>query len=147
MSLVPPLQQQQQIIREIGDPNGTITPIIATLWSLAANRGQVDPRLVALYAKRAALDIRSAEEQPSTDVVLGQDIADRQSARFDHILSMRAACQAEIVRIEGIARGSRPPAVGTLTASEPQPPTDLSSPDPNDPRYRGSAYTPLEPRW
>lgn len=141
-------QQQAQLLAEVGDPNGTLAPLIATLWTFHADRGTLDPWLPYLYAKRAALDVRLAEEQPATDLVIERDTQDKESVRFDHVQAMRDATHAELMRIEAKARSRRLPQAGALTRVEPQTPPYANQPDAADPLYRGSAYAPpLRERW
>src|ERR1039457_1220575 len=131
-------QQQAQIVTEVGDPYGTVAPIVVAVWSFYSDKTPIDSRLPYLYVKRAALGVRLAEEQPSTDVKVGPDIQDDEAARFDHVQAMRDETQAEIVRIETKARARRVPAQGVLTTAEPQTPLFPDQPDANAPMYRGS---------
>jgi hypothetical protein len=141
-----------QILAEVGDPNGTIQPLpstrstlgtiqplLPTLWTIYNDTFTQSKLLGGLYVKRAALDVRMAEEQQSNDFTVAQDVKDMQSVRFDHAKEMRDATHAEIVRIEAQARGSRVPASGALTTVEPV--TPAYGPDATDPRYTGSPYT------
>jgi hypothetical protein len=128
-----------QILAEVGDPNGTIQPLLPTLWTIYKDTFTQSKLLGGLYVKRAALDVRMAEEQQSNDFTVAQDVKDMQSVRFDHAKEMRDATHAEIVRIEAQARGSRVPASGALTTVEPV--TPAYGPDATDPRYTGSPYT------
>jgi hypothetical protein len=133
-----------QIIREVGDPNGSVAPLAATLFAAFADRRlrhpELGPRLQSHYTKRALLDLRLAEEQPSTDINVAQDIRDRQAQRFEHLVQMRADCQAEIERMEAIINANRAPKLAALTATEPIPPPYPGTPDANSPLYQGSPY-------
>src|SRR5947209_15116037 len=130
---------EAQIIAEVGDPNNTIGPVVEIVWDLMADRAAIDPRLQVLYTKRAALDARLAEEAPFIDFGSGQDRFSR-SQVHDHLQAMRESTQAEITRIEQIARANRTPAFGALTGTSPESPVTPSSPDATDPRYAGDPY-------
>lgn len=136
--------QQAQLIAEVGDPNGTVSLFLTVLWvSLSAKSAD----LQYLYAKRAMLDIRLAEEQPDTDLAIGRnDIVDSQSQRFAHLQQMRDDCQTEIVRIEAIERSNRGPVAGVLSTVEPQTPP-CGGPDSNWSAFRGSPYYRRAREW
>lgn len=139
--------EQQQVLNEVGDPNGTIAPLIPTLWTLYTDKASIDSRLTALYAKWAALGVRQAEEYDATDVVIGKEIADKESARFAHVDAMRTETHQEIVRVEARARARRVPQSGALTAVEPTTPPYSDQPDASDPLYQGSPYSSSYQRW
>jgi hypothetical protein len=137
---------QAQILREVGDPNTSITPLIATLWGLWDDKTGIGLELQYLYTKRAALDIRLKEQQPDTDITLTGELSDRQSQRFDHLQQMRDAAQMEITRLEGKIRANRGGASGAITTIAPESnPVTGSRLDANDPRYAGDPYYPLVP--
>lgn len=141
-------QQQAQIVEEVGDPYGTVAPVVVAVWAFYSDKTAIDSRLTYLYVKRAALDVRLAEEQQSTNVkVGGDDIQDQEASRFDHVQTMRDTTQAEIVRIEAMARARRVPAQGALTTVEPMTPLFPDQPDATDPLYTGSPYRPPWLRW
>jgi hypothetical protein len=131
---------QAQVLAEVGDPNGTIAPLLPVLWTIFADKALIDPALIRLYAKRSAIEARMAEEQGSIDFSLGQEVQDKQSQRFTHLVEMRAEAHAEILRIEAIATARRVPQTGALTATTPTTPPTPESPDANSALYQGSPY-------
>lgn len=131
---------QTDILAEVGDPNGTLTPLIATIWDLFADKALIRSDLQVLYTKRACLDRRLAEEYASTDVGISGEITDKESQRFAHMQQMRADCQLEIERIERIIHASRTPALGALTTLVPTSPPSTLGPDANDDLYLGTPY-------
>jgi hypothetical protein len=124
-----------QIVREVGDPNTTVAAVIADLWTEYASLALIDAQLQVLYTKRAALNIRLAEEQAAIDVGLDGDTY-RRGQRFDHLLAMRADTQSEIVRIEKRSTIQGVPVAGFLTKTAPLEPT-IDAPDLNSPLYSG----------
>jgi hypothetical protein len=137
---VTPDQLRAEIITEVGDPNNTLTAIVALTWDIYADKATIDPSLQVLYVKRAALDARLAEEWDDTDVTLRSDVADAQSQRFTHLQQMRVDTQAEIVRVEALSRANRVPMIGALTKTEPISPCWPGEPDLNSGRFRGLPY-------
>jgi hypothetical protein len=133
---------QQQIVRECSDPNQTLAALVSTLWDLHAAKADTDPSLLLqyLYTKRSALDIRLAEEQPSTDFAVEGDVRDRQSERFAHLQQMRADCQAEIVRIEAQVSSTQGPASGCIAQTALSRPAFGGQPNAAAAAYRGSPY-------
>jgi predicted Abi (CAAX) family protease len=130
---------QGQIVREVGDPNGTIDVVVAELWPYYADRAAIHPILQVLYVKRAAIDQRLAEEQAQFDFTAGKDRVFR-SQKFAHLQQMRDEVQAEITRREAIERSTRAPQTATITKVAPQSPPDIDQADANDPLYQGSPY-------
>ena len=128
------------LIAEVGDPNGTIAQLAHVMWDTFASRGVVNPRLQYLYAKRALIDVRMAEEQAAVDINATGDVQITQSQRFDHLQEMRAHVSHELERIENRARSARPPRSGALTTTAPTSPPYVDSADRNDPRYTGNPY-------
>jgi hypothetical protein len=137
------VSQQQQLLREVGDPNGSIAPVLGLIWDLYNDKGRVNWQIQYNYAKRAALDIRLKEEQPDVDYAVGvsKDLEAKTSQEFDHLQTMREDCCAEIVRIEALVRAQRPAAVGALTKTAPESPPWGSTPNANSPEYQGDPYT------
>jgi hypothetical protein len=141
-----PADYQAQILAETGDPTGSIGRILPILWAMYLDKS--DAPLIALYVKRAVLDMRLAEEASDVDTrvatsdgaVLQQIAASQQ---FTHLQQMRADVHAELLRVEGKSRASRGVAYGTIAATAPTSPPFPDSADRNDSRYTGDVYKPL----
>jgi len=132
---------QAQIVREVGDPEGTLTPtIVNLLWTAYASRALIAPALQGLYTKRALLDTKLAEERENTTFSMQGDLQDIQSDRFKFLFQMRVATQTEIARVEGIAVASSGHAAGMMDASTAQPPVYPGYPDASSPVFTGSPY-------
>jgi hypothetical protein len=132
---------QAQIVREVGDPEGTLPlAIVAALWTAYASRALIAPALQALYTKRALLDTKLAEERENTTFSMQGDLQDIQSDRFKFLIQMRVATQTEIERVEGIAVASTGHATGMLDATEAQGPLYPGYPDASSPVFTGSPY-------
>jgi len=133
-----PYDFQAQIVAEVGDPNGTVFPLMETLWNMAASTRSGN-ELIALYVKRAAIDVRMAEEAPNTDFKAGQ-LQVNASQTWQHLQQMRADVQAELLRIEAKVAATRVPTFGVLTRTAPTTPPTTDSPDRNDSLYTGDPY-------
>lgn len=131
-----------QIIREVGDPNGTLDAVIAGIWAGWAVKGNLSAELQYLYTKRSCLDIRLAEESPNTTYSV-HAISWSGGQKFDHLQQMRADCHAELIRIEMNLRGQRRGASGTITKTTPESPPYPNGADANDPFYSGDPYLTL----
>lgn len=142
-----PAQWQAEILAEVGDPNTSLTPAIATIWGIFADKALIRPDLQFLYTKRACIDRRLAEEQSAVDFENHNGLQAKESQLFSHLQEMRLATNTEIVRIEAIVRASAAPAFGALTTLAPTTPPDPNGPDANDSRYSGRAYPAILPPW
>ncbi len=132
---------QAQIVREVGDPEGTLLPaVVGVLWSAYASRALIAPALQGLYTKRALIDIKLGEERENTTFSMQGDLQDIQSDRFKFLLQMRAATQVEIERVEGIAVASTGHAAGMMDATTAQPPVYPGYADASSPLFTGSPY-------
>lgn len=138
---------RMEFIAEVGDPNGTLVQLAHVMWDTFASRGVINPRLQYLYAKRALIDVRMAEEQASVDVTATGDVAITQSQRFDHLSEIRIHVSHEIERIENRSRAARVPHAGALTTTAPTSPPYVDSADRNDPRYTGNPYISTRRPW
>lgn len=132
---------QAQIVREVGDPEGTLTPtIVNLLWTAYASRALIAPALQGLYTKRALLDTKLAEERENTTFSMQGDLQDIQSDRFKFLCQMRVATQTEIARVEAIAVASSGHAAGMMDTTTAQPPVYPGYPDASSPVFTGSPY-------
>lgn len=137
-----------EILREVGDPKGTLAPLLASptfiLWTLWNEKGIKSIPLQALYTKRSALDIRLAEEYDRSDFQAGRrEIQDRQSQRWDHLQQMRLDTQALIDQLE---RSVRTGVTGTLTTLAPVVNPLSGGVAAEQPVYAGSPYYRLRNR-
>jgi hypothetical protein len=136
-----PIDYQAGVMAEVGDPNGTLAPLLDSVWAMYSGMAS-DPRIVALYVKRALLDVRLAELQREITVSIDGRRADR-AQLFDHAAQMRQTTHEEILRLETRARGRRAPVAGALTTTAPTSPPSPWGPDRNADSYRGDPYSPL----
>lgn len=139
---------QALIILEVGDeataaaPGGILAANIATIWASYADKAQIAPRLQELYGKRRCIDLVLGVVRGQVDFEIFQDHRRNQSQKAKALEAMRADCQAEIAVIEKKARTKRPGVAGLITTVTPLSPPSTSSPNANDPRYKGDPYTP-----
>jgi hypothetical protein len=136
-------------VGETTNPPGLLAANVQTIAflyaGLDARVSQLGPgySLAALYTERdlilIAMGACRANVQNSTDRSASMD--QQESARLQ---AMYVNVQAEIVRVEDLARRSRAPQVGQLTTVQPLPnPFGAGfSPDASDPALGGSPYYP-----
>lgn len=144
---------QALIIAQVGDEAGVLAANIPTLWTRWAGKLSVHPDLRDLYVRRDCIRLVLPAMRKKADIAQAGGGSVRTSAWFDHLLSMLAEIQAEIVRIERRAAASRPGVVTpitTVTGSVPLDSPNAPAPDPyvdaNAPIYRGDPYqSPGEP--
>lgn len=138
---------QQLVLDEVGDPNGSLTLVISNAWDIYSSQGITDLQLLSLYVKRSAIWKRMGEEQPDSDILIFNNIQDKQSQKFGNLKQMYADCLAEIVRVEALKRASRVPVTGAITKVAPESPPFPDMIDGNDPALRGDVYARPRVRW
>lgn len=140
---------QQVLVLQVGDtPDNRLIANAGVLWDRWADKASVAPRLQELYTKRDLIDLALAYHRTSVDMkVAVRELKNNQL--YTNLAQMRADTQAEIVRVEALARARRAATVGALTTTTPTvPPFTVGAPqypafpvpDANDPALRGSPY-------
>lgn len=131
---------QMLILQEVKD-DGTVAPLLPTIWEMYADQGSLDARLQYLYARRHALSLRLAQVSDKVNVQTDGDRFDL-SDEFKHLTALAEQTDAEIDGKLRSLRGGG--ASGSLAATAPVMPADRATPptslDANDPAYRGDAY-------
>jgi len=133
------------VVAQVGDtPTGLLVTHMITAWARNAEKALIHPRLQEAYYKRDLIDLALGYYRAQVDVTLGTDMAQKRSQRFMALETMRVDTQAEIEKVEKIARARRGIAIGLVAAAAPvTPPIPIpTNPylDGNSSEYKGDLY-------
>ncbi len=136
---MPPISQVDAftlLLQEISYPDVSPVPhLLQVVWGLYAEKAIIAPNLQYWYTKRHVLDmVMSGVWQDVT--VKEADEENHQSDKSLNLKRIRDNIQAEIDKLEAIARGGRAPVVAQLTTTAPIMPC-AGQPNPNSRVYRG----------
>lgn len=140
-------QIQGLLILEVGDmADNRLALNVAVIWDRYADKALIYPRLREFYVKRALIDLCLGGVRNNVSFSEPGGLSIQQNLQTTNLRAMKVECEAEIRRLEELARKNRPIAVGTLTNVEPRTPPPFPQPlnprDANDPLYTGDPYLP-----
>ncbi len=123
------------------------------VWAGYLPLGATHPDLQFLYTKRAAVEIVLGQVRDQVDIATAADQKATLNQLTIHLRAMYDAAQAEIARIEAIARASHAPVMAQLAVTGPGLPAMVTVDPvtgrvlPSVDRYRGSPFAPSGRWW
>ncbi len=123
------------------------------VWDGYLALATIHPDLQFLYTKRAAVELMLGQVRDQVDIATAADQQARLNQLTIHLRAMYDAAQAEIARIEAIARASHAPVMAQLAVTGPGLPAIVTVDPatgrllPSVDRYRGNPYLPSGRRY
>jgi len=139
----------------LADP--TYAQVLATqlplVWDGYLPLAAIHPDLQFLYTKRAAVEIVLGQVRDQVDIATAADQKATLNQLTIHLRAMYDAAQAEIARVEAIARASHAPVMAQLAVTGPGLPAMVTVDPatgrllPSVERYRGNPFVPSGRWW
>jgi len=123
------------------------------VWDSYLALAAIHPDLQFLYTKRAAVELMLGQVRDQVDIATAADQKATLNQLTIHLRAMYDAAQAEIARIEAIARASHAPVMAQLAVTGPGLPTIVTVDPvtgrllPSVDQYRGNPYLPSGRRY